>query len=79
VTADNTVDALAAELGCWTEERLAEFLGCDLRTLQQKRYRRDGPRFVKVGTRVLYRVDDLREWLEANAVEPTGRDVEVSL
>ena len=32
----------------------------------------NGPKFLKVGRRVFYRTDDVREWLEANICASTS-------
>jgi hypothetical protein len=42
-------------------------------SLAQQRYRGKGPRFVKLGARVMYRRTDIREYLDANTVEQTSR------
>lgn len=50
-------------------------LGVSPRTLANWRTQGIGPAFVRVGkvhSRTLYRVDDLRAWLDANRVETTG-------
>ncbi|BBY61152.1 helix-turn-helix transcriptional regulator [Mycolicibacterium sarraceniae] len=39
--------------------------------LAQMRYRGTGPKFVKVGHRVLYRWSDVRAYLDANTVQRT--------
>jgi predicted DNA-binding transcriptional regulator AlpA len=49
-----------------TEAEAARRLGFSPRFLQQRRYKGDGPRFVKVSARaVRYRLIDLDEWAEA--------------
>lgn len=53
----------------------AAMLGVSPRTLANWRTQGIGPAFVRVGavhSRTLYRVDDLRAWLDANRVETTG-------
>lgn len=37
----------------------------------QERYRGTGPKFIKAGKSVLYRVSDLNAWLEQNARDRT--------
>jgi hypothetical protein len=39
--------------------------------LAQMRYRGTGPKFVKVGHRVLYRWSDVRDYLERNTLQRT--------
>lgn len=40
--------------------------------LAQMRYLGTGPRFVKIGRRVLYRWSDIQAYLEANTHQQTG-------
>ena len=42
------------------------------RTLAAWRLRRQGPRYVKVGTSVRYRASDLAAWIDAHTVAPAG-------
>ena len=39
--------------------------------LSQRRHRGDGPRYLRVGKKILYRGRDLNEFLEGCVVEPT--------
>lgn len=48
----------------------AAFVGLNARTLANYRSARVGPPYRKVGSRVLYRLDDLIEYVEAGLVEP---------
>ena len=41
--------------------------------LAKQRSRREGPRYHKVGKRILYRGDDLNEYLDSCVVEPATR------
>lgn len=46
-----------------TEQEAAELLGFSPRFLQQRRYKGDGPKFIRVSARaVRYRVADLERW-----------------
>lgn len=58
----------------------AVMLGVSPRTLANWRTQRIGPAFVRVGrvhSRTLYRLDDLKAWLDANRVEnPDPKDNE---
>ena len=58
---DTLVPAQAAEAMKTTQGSLA-----------QMRHRGKGPRFIKVGSRVLYRRSDIRAFLDANTVSRTG-------
>lgn len=61
----------------------AAMLGVSPRTLANWRTHRIGPAFVRVGrvhSRTLYRIDDLKTWLDANRVEnPDPKDNEDSV
>lgn len=53
----------------------AAMLGVSPRTLANWRTQGIGPAFIRIGavhSRTLYRLDDLRAWLDANRVETTG-------
>ncbi len=53
------------------ERRAAELLGVSRFSLQGWRFRGKGPPYHIVGSRrILYKVDDLREYIEAGRVEP---------
>ena len=41
-------------------------------TMSQWRHRGEGPRYVRLGGRVLYRGIDLNAWLDERIVEPTA-------
>lgn len=41
------------------------------RSLAQNRYRGTGPKFIKHGSRVLYRWSDVLEWLDRNTIQRT--------
>ena len=41
-------------------------------TMSQWRHRGEGPRYVRLGGRVLYRGIDLNAWLDQRIVEPTA-------
>ena len=47
----------------------SEAIGVPVRTLEQWRWRRIGPPFVKLGKRVGYRPEDVQAWLAARRVE----------
>ena len=48
----------------------AEYLGLHARTLDNWRSQGRGPRYIRVGRRIIYRVADLEEFLESRIVEP---------
>jgi hypothetical protein len=48
-----------------TEREAARLLGLSPRFLQQRRYRGDGPKFVRASARTIrYRLEDLESWAE---------------
>jgi predicted DNA-binding transcriptional regulator AlpA len=48
-------------------QEAAEFLGISLRTLEKHRTFGTGPTDRKLGARVVYAVDDLKDWLATEA------------
>ena len=54
------------------QTQAAELLQISPRTVEGWRSRGEGPRFVRVGRRVRYRLDDLRAWLDEHTVGPTS-------
>ena len=50
----------------------AEYLGLHARTLDNWRSQGRGPRYVRVGRRIVYRVHDLEAYLDDRTVEVAG-------
>jgi len=50
----------------------ARFLGLSGRTLEKHRTYGTGPRYSKLGGRVVYRVEDLQAWVERGAKASTS-------
>ncbi|MGA8899624.1 helix-turn-helix transcriptional regulator [Bradyrhizobium sp.] len=50
------------------ERRVAEMLGCSLRTLQRSRTKGKGPASTKIGRKVFYELNDLREWIDRGKI-----------
>ena len=50
------------------ERRVAEMLGCSLRTLQRWRTEGKGPAFTKIGRKVFYELNDLQEWIDRGKI-----------
>ena len=50
----------------------ARFLGLSGRTLEKHRIYGTGPRYSKLGGRVVYRLDDLQTWVELGAKVSTS-------
>ncbi len=56
-----------------TEEQAAAAIGLSQRFLQARRYRGDGPRFVRISSRcVRYRRQDLEAWIQARVRSSTS-------
>lgn len=49
----------------------ASFLRLSPRTLEKRRMQGDGPRFRKIGRRVIYALDDLVSWANAHSFAAT--------
>lgn len=56
-----------------TPEQLAIWLGLSLNTVNQWRYLKRGPRFLKIGKNVRYSEEDVLEWLDQQSREGTSR------
>jgi len=54
-----------------TPAEVAQYLHTTTVALAQDRYRGTGPKFIKRGSRVLYRWSDVLEWLERNTFQRT--------
>jgi predicted DNA-binding transcriptional regulator AlpA len=54
------------------EHDVAQLLGVSVRTLQRQRVRGDGPRYVKLGKRVLYREQDIEAYVESRVRQSTS-------
>lgn len=53
-------------------EKAAEILGIKKQTLAVWRLKGSGPRYIKLGTRVLYSVDEIDAWLAAHTRTSTS-------
>lgn len=56
---------------CLHVSEAAEYLGLHPRTLDNWRSQGCGPRYVRVGRRIVYRVADLETYIESRTVEPS--------
>ena len=52
----------------------ARFLSLSGRTLEKHRCYGTGPRYSKIGGRVVYRLEDLQAWAERGAMQSTSDD-----
>ena len=46
-----------------TEAEYAKWRGCSVRTVQRERSQRVGPPFIKLGSKIYYRVAAIEKWL----------------
>ena len=52
------------------EKEAARITGFSVKTLQNRRYLRQPPTFLKIGRLIRYRISDLQSFLESCVVEP---------
>ena len=57
---------------CLRTPEAARFLGLSGRTLEKHRTYGTGPRYSKLGGRVVYRLDDLQAWVERGSKVSTS-------
>ncbi len=62
-----------------TQTEAAELLRISPRTLERHRVTGTGPRFIKAGRRVLYRLADLEAWTASNTFASTAEADNASL
>lgn len=55
-----------------TPEEAAQRIGIKVGTIQNWRWSGRGPKFIKCGGRVRYRLSDLAEWLDAQTRSSTS-------
>lgn len=65
-------EALLTELGLMTQDQVATALDVTKHTLMTWRTSGEGPDFVKSGKLILYRKQDILDWIERQVV-PTTR------
>ncbi len=56
----------------WTPNETAEVVRMSVRTLERRRLDGTGPKFVKLGGRVLYRPEDVSAWADARTFSSTA-------
>jgi predicted DNA-binding transcriptional regulator AlpA len=59
---------LRAKLGLVTQEEFALMLDVSVDTVREWRRLKQGPDFVKTGKGVMYREQDIQEWIRLNVV-----------
>ena len=61
-----------------SEQAVSKSLGLTRQALQNMRWRGGGPRYVKLGRRVLYDPADLEAWIQQNKRSDTSASSSVS-
>ena len=51
-----------------TPRDVADIYGFNIGTLANMRFHKQGPRYIKAGRKVLYRIEDIESWLARNVV-----------
>lgn len=68
-TSENEASVLADWI---TRDDLATQLGVSPQTVKRWAMRREGPPWMKVGRKVLYNRDSVKEWLRSREIDPRG-------
>ncbi len=55
----------------WSEVRLSEETGLSRSFWRQQRMKGTGPKYLKIGSRVLYRSNDIEGWMKARESQNT--------
>ncbi len=53
----------------------AKYLGLSVSMLNKWRVTGEGPKFIKLGRAVAYRISDLHDWLERQAKKSTSQEI----
>ncbi len=61
---------LKNSLGLIDEKAFADFRGVQVRTLRNERSRGKGPEYQRIGRKVFYPLDSIRQFSKANATIP---------
>jgi predicted DNA-binding transcriptional regulator AlpA len=69
----NNGNVLNVERQFVSERELEQITGINRRTLQKHRLFGKGPRFYRLGGAVRYKLSEVMEWIEANAVGGSAR------
>ena len=56
------------------DREAAAFLGLGVQSLRNARSHREGPPYIKMGWRVVYKVSDLEEYLNRHRIDPQARE-----
>jgi predicted DNA-binding transcriptional regulator AlpA len=59
------------------QKELAAYLGKSIAWCERSRWAGDGPKFIKLGRHVRYRISDVLDWINENVHESTSDEVEI--
>ena len=62
-----------AQIQWMTTQEVASYLNCSVKSVQDWRWRKNGPTFYRIGQYARYRREDVDEWLEARCRNRPGR------
>jgi len=65
---NNSVNRTQAFRKALTPKDCENIYGLNVGTLANMRFQKIGPRYYKLGKKVLYRVEDIEQWLNENVV-----------
>lgn len=68
MSAKSSVSPAQHPKGALNVRNSAEYIGLARGTLDNMRWRGEGPPFVRIGSRIVYRVEDLDAYLAAHVV-----------
>jgi len=71
-TSKTNQDAILGALELVTEKLLAQRWYCSTSRLQHWRSKGEGPAYLKIGGRVLYRISDIRDYETKHLVKPSS-------
>lgn len=63
-------------IGLLTAKQAARYLSISTKWLANQRWQGTGPKFIRVGGAVRYRVSDLEQFLDEAVVQPAGESRE---
>jgi predicted DNA-binding transcriptional regulator AlpA len=67
-----SIQSTTAPQRCLRTPDAARLVGLSIRTLEKHRIYGTGPRYSKLGGRVVYRLEDLQAWVDAGAKASTS-------
>ena len=56
-----------------SEHLISEVFDIPVATLRTQRSRAEGPPYLKIGSRVYYKISEVKEWMDRHAVRPTDQ------